>query len=117
MALKLVDQVLIDQFTDAWPSPQAMAIWIQKKWVGLIKGKLSHYFCSRGFYTFFLETKEDENLIFRSGPYFYGTKGLYLKRGTLDFNTENGIPSTIFVWVRLPHLSLQCWNDDVLRSI
>jgi hypothetical protein len=27
------------------------------------------------------------------------------------------IPSTILVWVRLPHLPLHCWNDDVLRSI
>jgi hypothetical protein len=72
-----------------------MEIWIQKNWVGLIKGKLSHYFCGKGFYAFFFETKEDMDLIFRSGPYFYGTKGLYLNRWTPNFNPENDIPLVV----------------------
>jgi len=57
-----------------------MVIWIQKNWVILIKGKLSYYSYDRGFYALFFETKENMDLIFRSGPYFYGTKGLYLNR-------------------------------------
>jgi hypothetical protein len=33
------------------------------------------------------------------------------------FNIENGIPSTIPVRVRLPHLPLRCWNVEIMRSI
>ena len=33
------------------------------------------------------------------------------------FNIENGIPSTIPFWVRLPHLPLRCWNVEIMRSI
>ena len=33
-----------------------------------------------------LENKEDKDLIFRSGPYFMGPRGLYLNRWTLSFD-------------------------------
>jgi hypothetical protein len=42
---------------------------------------------------------------------------MYLKRCTLDFDPEVGIPSDVLVWVLLPHLPLHCWGDDVLQSI
>jgi hypothetical protein len=41
----------------------------------MIKGKLSWYFCGRGFYALLFEKKEERDLIFLSGPYFIGTKG------------------------------------------
>jgi hypothetical protein len=30
---------------------------------------------------------------------------------------ESDIPSTVLVWVCLPHLPFHCWGDEVLRSI
>ena len=27
------------------------------------------------------------------------------------------MPSTVLVWVRLPHLPLHCWNDETLHEI
>jgi hypothetical protein len=67
--------------------------------------------------SFFFETKEDKDLIFRSGPYFYGTKGLYANRWNPNFNPKNSIPSVVHVWVRLPHLPPHYWNKDIMRSI
>ena len=72
----------------------------------LIKGGLQHCFCGKGFYTFLFENKEDKDLIFRSGPYFMGPRGLYLNQWTLSFDPEKDVPLVVSVWVRLPHLLL-----------
>jgi hypothetical protein len=79
-ALALVDRGLIGQFIGLWPSPKSMDIWVQQNWMVLIKGKLSYYFCGRGFYAFLFELKEDQELIFRNGPYFMCTRDIYLNK-------------------------------------
>jgi hypothetical protein len=94
-----------------------MALWVDKNWKPLIKGNLSHAFCGRGYFAFLFETKEDMDLIFRSGPYFMGTRGMYFNRWTLDFNPENDIPSAVLVWVCLRYLPLHYWNDETVRVI
>jgi hypothetical protein len=40
-----------------------------------------------------------------------------LNKWTPYFNPENDISVTVPVWVRLPHLPLHCWNDEVLKFI
>jgi hypothetical protein len=71
-----------------------MTFWIEKNWKPLIKGSLNNFFCNRGFFTFLFEQKEDKDLIFHSGPYFLGERGMYFNKWTLDFNPENNVPST-----------------------
>jgi hypothetical protein len=93
-----------------------METWLTRNWIPLIRGRLNHFFSGKGFYTFF-EYKEDGDLIFQSGPYFYGTRGMYLNRWMLDFDPESDIPSVVPVWVCLPHLPLHCWGDDTLKCI
>jgi hypothetical protein len=46
-----------------------------------------------------------------------GPRGLYLDKWTPDFDPEVDIPTTVPVWVKLPHLPLHCWGDEVLKSI
>ena len=46
-----------------------------------------------------------------------GLQGLHLNRWSLSFDRENDVPSAVPVWVRLPHLSLHCWNDEMLQAI
>jgi len=58
-----------------------------------IDGKISIKFCGRGYFTFHFETKEDRDLIFRNGPYFMDTRGLYLNKWTLDFDPEMDVPN------------------------
>jgi hypothetical protein len=64
-----------------------------------------------------LKIKSDRDLIFRNGPYFMGTRGMYLNQWTPDFSPENDIPSVVPVWVRLPFLPLHCWNDETIKNI
>jgi hypothetical protein len=82
LALKFAEQALIGQFTGIWPSPWAMAIWIDKNWKPHLKGNLSHFLCGRGFFAFLFEDKSDRDLIFRSRPYFMGSRGMYLNSWT-----------------------------------
>jgi len=57
------------------------------------------------------------DLIFINDMYFFNTKEMHLNKLTHDFNLRLNVPSTIPVWVLLPHLLLHCWNGDSLRSI
>jgi hypothetical protein len=77
----------------------------------------SSFLCGKGFFAFLFEFKEDRDLIFRSGQYFLGARGLYLNKWSLDFNPENDIPSAVPMWFKLPHFPLHCWRDVSLRCI
>lgn len=40
-------------------------------------------------------SKEDKDLIFKSGPYFMGPQGLYLNRWNPDFDPAEDVPSAV----------------------
>jgi hypothetical protein len=71
----------------------------------------------RGFFIFEFISQEDRDLIFRNGPYFMGTQGLYLNRWTLDFDPTVEVPKEVLVWVCLPNLPIHCWNPTSLQAI
>jgi hypothetical protein len=116
-ALQLDENGLIGQFTRLWPSPKEMASWLDLNWRKIIKGQLSTTFCGNGFYVFLFENKVDRDLIFRSRPYFMGTRGMYLNKWTPYFSPKNDIPSAVPVWVQLPFLPLHCLNDKTIKNI
>jgi len=115
--ISLAEKGLIGKFTGLWPSPRTVQRWVERNWSDKIQGKISIRFCGRGYFTFHFETKEDKDLIFRNGPYFMDSRGLYLNKWTPDFDPELDIPNVVPVWVRLPHLPLHCWGDDSVKEI
>jgi len=60
---------------------------------------------------------EDCDLIFRNSPYFMDMQGLYSNKWTLNFDPEMDVPSAVPVWVRLPHLPLHYWGDELMKAI
>ena len=40
-----------------------------------------------------------------------------MNKWTPDFDPTQDVPSTVLVWVRLPHLPLHCWNSESLETI
>lgn len=78
---------------------------------------MSIRFCGKGYFTFHFKSKEDKDFIFRNGPYFMDSRGLYLNKWTPDFDPELDVPSVVPVWVRLPHLPLHCWGDESVHAI
>lgn len=94
-----------------------MQKWVERNWNATTQGKIAIRFYVRGYYTFLFETKEDRDLIFRNGPYFMDSIGLYLNRWMPDFHPEMDVPNAVPVWVRLPHLPLHCWGDESEKAI
>ena len=76
-----------------------MDSWISKNWKPLILGEMQQSFCGKGFFVFLFEKKEDQDLIFKSGPYFMGPIGMYCNRWSLSFDPEKDIPNVVPVWV------------------
>jgi hypothetical protein len=116
LALQLADKALIGKFTGLWPSPKTVEAWTNERWKPLIQGDVSLLAVGRGFFVFSFSSKEDCDLVFRSGPYFMGPRGLFLAPWTLDFNPEAEITAAP-VWVRLPHLPLHLWGESSLKDI
>jgi len=116
-ALNLVERELIGQFTGLWPSPKVVDAWLKRNWRSLVKEGIRSYLVGKGFFVFVFDSVEDRNLIFRNGPYFMSPRGLYLNQWTLDFNMSQDVPSTVPIWVCLPHLPLHCWNPKSLEAI
>jgi hypothetical protein len=85
-------------------------------WKSMIQGKFSRYAVGRGYFVFSFSRTEDRDLVFRSGPYFMGSRGLFLAPWTLDFNPRAKITAAP-VWVRLPHLPLHLWGKRSLKDI
>ena len=117
IALALAERGLVGQFMGLWPSTRTTDDWIQRNWRPQIKNSVTCYPVGRGFFIFEFIAKEDRDLIFRSGPYFMGTQGLYLNRWTLDFDPEVDVPKEVPVWVRLPNLPVHCWNIQTLEKV
>ena len=80
-------------------------LWIAKHWNPIVQGHVSLFVAGRGYFVFLLLNKEECDLVFRSGPFFMGSRGLFLAPWTLGFNLEAEITAAP-VWVRLPHLPL-----------
>jgi hypothetical protein len=116
LGLLLAEKALIGKFTGLWPSPKTVGEWMEDRWKMLIQGKVSLCAVGRGFFVFSFSRKEDRDLVFRSGPYFMGSRGLFLAPWTLDFNPGDEITAAP-VWVRLPHLPLHLWGIRSLEDI
>lgn len=100
-----------------WPSPWLMEGWTDKTCCGMMKGNNALFSRGNGYFAFLLELKDNRDLIFRNGSYFFWSKGMHLNRWHLDFNPDDDIPSEIFVWMKLLQLPLSCWSDDCLKAI
>ena len=117
IALALADRGLVGQFMGLWPSTRTMDDWIQRNWRPQLKQSVTYYLVGRGFYIFEFISKDDRDLVFRNGPYFMGSQGLYLNRWTPDFDPNLDAPKEVPVWVRLPNLPAHCWNSESLEKI
>jgi hypothetical protein len=116
LALLLAENALIGKFMALWPSPKSVEAWMEDHWKMLIQGNITLYAVGRGFFVFIFTRKVDRDLVFRSGPYFMGSKGLFLAPWTLHFNPGAEI-TTAPVWVRLPHLPLHLRGISSLEDI
>ena len=87
-------EALIDKFKGLWPSPKVVELWIAEHWNPIVQGQVSLFAAERGYFIFLFLNKEERVLVFRSGPFFMGSRGLFLAPWTLGFNREEEITTT-----------------------
>ena len=73
IALALSERGSVGQFMGLSPSTKTTDDWIQHNWRPQLKNSVTCYPIGRGFFIFKFISKEDHDLVFRSGPYFMGT--------------------------------------------
>ena len=78
LALLLAENALIGKFTGLWPSPKMVEAWVEDRWKPLMHGTVSLCAVGKGFFVFSFSRKDDRDLVFRSGPYFMGSRGLFI---------------------------------------
>jgi hypothetical protein len=117
IALALAQRGLVGQFMGLWPSSKTTDDWIQRNWKPNLAHGVTCYPVGRGFFVFEFISEEDRDLIFRNGPYFMGSQGLYLNKWTPDFDPMVDTPKEVPVWVRLPNLPMHCWDSESLQRI
>jgi hypothetical protein len=117
VAISLSNRGLVGKFMGLWPSSKTTDNWIQKNWCPLIQNNVTCYAVGRGFFIFEFISEEDRELIFRNGPYFMGTQGLYLNFWMPFFDLVVEVPKDVPVWVKLPNLLIHCWNPNSLQEI
>lgn len=77
-AILLSKKALIGKFTGLWPTPKAIDLWVAQHWTPKLQSQLSFISVGRGFSIFLFDSQEDQGLLFRSGPYFMGSRGMHL---------------------------------------
>jgi hypothetical protein len=75
-SLLLADKAL-SKFTGLWPSPKTVEAWTIDRWEPMIQGGVSLFVVGRGFFVFRFTSKEYCDIVFRYGPYFMGSRGLF----------------------------------------
>jgi hypothetical protein len=113
----LSSTTLICRFNGLWPQLVDIHDWISRSWAPDLKGDVFIHPCARGFFIAEFDLKEDRDLIFSYGPWFWGSSGLCLKPWTPSFDPSKDSLSSAPVWVQLPNFPLHLWGLSSLRSI
>ena len=112
----LKEIALVGKLMGLWPNLQAILNWAREVLKPPINNEVSIFVLGNGFFLTLFANFEDRDYVFKSGPSFMGSKGLFLAPWTLDFNPTREI-SKVLVWVRLPHFPFVLWDNEILKLI
>ena len=75
------------------------------------------HLCAKGFFIVRFTSKEVRDTVISTGPWFWGTTGLFVTPWFPDFDENTMVVSKMPVWVRLHNLPLHLWSQQVLARI
>ncbi|WMV30066.1 hypothetical protein MTR67_023451 [Solanum verrucosum] len=70
-----------------------------------------------GYFVVRFAKEEEMDKVLCSGPHYLMRRPVIMKPWVLEFNFNKEILTTIPLWVKLPNLPLNCWNEVVLSKI
>ena len=103
---------LVGQFAGKFPGMAAVRS-LREGW----KVKCTHWFHRSGWIVFKFLSEEDRMSVLNGGPYFAYGRNLMLKPMPKCFRFGGEDFANVPVWVKLPDLPLECWNERALSKI
>ena len=103
---------LVGQFAGKFPGLVAVRN-IREGW----KVNCTHWIHRSGWIVFKFQSEEDRLKVLNGGPYFAYGRNLMLKLMPRCFRFGGEDFATLPVWVQLPDLPLDCWNERALSKI
>lgn len=71
----------------------------------------------QGYFIVKFQSKEDIQEKMLADPYSINYRPLILKQWSPEFDFSKEFPTDIPLWVKLPHLPLNCWGPNSLSRI
>jgi hypothetical protein len=90
--------------------------WMEKTWSPILGYTPLLTFLEKGWLGFLCRTPEDTETLL-STRWTFGASSIMLKRWRLSFDPHSEYFSKRHLWVLLPGLPLQFWNEGALRAI
>lgn len=106
-------QALICRFNSYWPKPSDLFHWIFTRWT--MESEI--HLCSKGFFIVKFSSQEVRDTVISTGPWFWGTSGLFMTPWFPDFDPNKMTVTKMPVWVRLYNLPLHFWNDESWKAL
>lgn len=69
-----------------------------------------------GFFNVTFQNREDRTRVQRDGPWFINYRFLAIRRWEPRFNPEKAALSTVALWIRMPQLPLEFYNQEILKK-
>ncbi|XP_060170990.1 uncharacterized protein LOC132601964 [Lycium barbarum] len=97
------------------PGYNNMCRFIAQSWNSVAEPEV--YLHEEGYYIVKFHSMEDMREILYAGPYMINYRTLILKPWTPDFDFNEEFPTEIPLWIKLPHLPMNCWGTNSLSRI
>jgi hypothetical protein len=108
---------LFCRFNGFWPCLADLHSWIASEWTPLLEDEAHVRPCVKSFFVVIFASAKDRDLIYSSGPWFWGRSGLSVQLWTPSFDPSSASIPTAPVWVKLPGLPIHFWGDSSLSHI
>jgi hypothetical protein len=93
-----------------------LPIWVEQVWLPLLGYTPKILYLSKGWFGFLCKSSEDASLLLDS-RWVNGGSSLMLKRWRVTFDPVTEYFSLRHMWVLLPGLPLQLWNEGAMQAI
>ncbi|GLJ44726.1 hypothetical protein SUGI_0940470 [Cryptomeria japonica] len=106
---------LVGKFCGNHPNIDVVIRWMGRRWK--LGGKIEIVSILNNFFLFSFSNPDDCSRTLLDGPWFMGHNGLVLNHWAPGFNPLKEDTSKFLVWVQLPELPLEFWDEEVFRLI
>jgi hypothetical protein len=114
--VSLLDKTLVGKILGRKMGLDSLNTWIQSHWGSILEKGPTFHLLERGWIRFIFHSEVDAMCILW-GQWFFDKVILSLKPWHPGFNAHEEFAKLTLVWVRLPRLPMEFWNDKSLKEI